>query len=605
MAGGRPKHSRDNPFNPRNRRKPTAKETKIQQQKSLAKKNKNQADERAKEKSEAKEKRPASQFFGSRRRADTSAGEQVSTTIVSEQINIDEGPYPTDNDDDVSEQINNHNDIEEVSDPADDDDDAITINCPTSNNINPNDITANLDIDEEDEAEEEDLDDDDDVPTKKKKSSNTLGLQQKYIRGLQKRIQYEVSCKFPALERPWLRQHLLENHWTTCLKDGPKIAQNLGLKQEHVFYYPRVDFWLPDLQWGPSLMPCCPNCLTNNRVDPHAFHDNHFGRIVVDQTENYYIVSRRYICKTCKERKDGIKKTMIAMAKEKNVEVEIKKVKLQYTFMGWDRRILPLFADGRGKEFPAFLTKRAGLDNSLVDWMRALFDKGPRPQALSNMLLEFHTKEFTRRNIRYERDIIAKKRINPSGVYALFGEFADKLKYNGAVPTGKYLAHVYKLYHELIREYLSKEVKKRGAERLYWDVSYKEAKHLCQYHGQPIFKGLVTAMNEIGKVRVQFHVYMDSHDQRLLLYNHSKEPTPCWDYPGRVYSSQTILKVTRNSLRKYLILFRSSNGYMTPSMTMIRKLYYHALTIRSMKMQPSPCCQSQEKLSMLSMHYEM
>ena len=119
MVGGIPKDSRENTFNPRSRRKPTVKETKIQQQKSLAKKNKNQANLRAKEKSEAKEKRPAGQFFGSRRCADTTDTEQVSTTIRLEVTK--EGPNSADSDDSVSEQINNHNNIKEVSDPADDD----------------------------------------------------------------------------------------------------------------------------------------------------------------------------------------------------------------------------------------------------------------------------------------------------------------------------------------------------------------------------------------------------------------------------------------------------------------------------------------------------
>lgn len=57
------------------------------------------------------------------------------------------------------------------------------------------------------------------------------------------------------------------------------------------------------------------------------------------------------------------------------------------------------------------------------------------------------------------------------------------------------------------------EVKKRGAEFLHWDASYKEAKHLCSYRNRPVFKGLITAMNEFGEVRIQFHIYSDSHEQ--------------------------------------------------------------------------------------------
>ena len=72
---------------------------------------------------------------------------------------------------------------------------------------------------------------------------------------------------------------------------------------------------------------------------------------------------------------------------------------------------------------------------------------------------------------------------------------------------------MYKQYAASIEGHFDREVKKRGCERLHWDASYKEAKHLSQYHGHNIFKALITGTNERGEIRVRFHVVTDGHDQ--------------------------------------------------------------------------------------------
>ena len=125
-------------------------------------------------------------------------------------------------------------------------------------------------------------------------------------------------------------------------------------------------------------------------------------------------------------------------------------------------------------------------------------------------------------------------------------DFADKEKHAGVVPAGNYFALVYKRCHKTIRTFLSKEVKKRDSRQLSWDVSYKVNKKMCQCHGQAVsfythafatfvivdacivtnmlchsvllhhlqvFKGLVTATNEYGEIRIQFYVVTDGHDQ--------------------------------------------------------------------------------------------
>jgi hypothetical protein len=136
--------------------------------------------------------------------------------------------------------------------------------------------------------------------------------------------------------------------------------------------------------------------------------------------------------------------------------------------------------------------------------MRSLFVKGVRPEALADILLENHAKRFTEEGINQENDTLFRSRGIRAPKKELIGEFGDKRKYRGLVPTGRYLAHVFKTHHVTIGPYMYKEVKKRGARFLHWDVSYKEAKHLCKYRGQPVFKGLVTARMNLVRYAFNF-----------------------------------------------------------------------------------------------------
>ncbi|KAK3279881.1 hypothetical protein CYMTET_12253 [Cymbomonas tetramitiformis] len=185
----------------------------------------------------------------------------------------------------------------------------------------------------------------------------------------------------------------------------------------------------------------------------------------------------------------------------------------QYTFMAWNSASLPQLPFGYGDQFPAFFTWRGGVDKQIVDLMRPLFDKGLRPEALSSTLLELHSKRYTRDFIRREQDLSRKRQLQPQLVADQFSSFSDPSKYGGLVPSGKYLQFVYKRYSATISDYLSKEVKKRGARRFHWDASYKECKHLGRYEGESLFKCLITGTNEVGDIRVQFHAVTDGHDQ--------------------------------------------------------------------------------------------
>ena len=126
-----------------------------------------------------------------------------------------------------------------------------------------------------------------------------------------------------------------------------------------------------------------------------------------------------------------------------------------------------------------------------------------------------HTKKYTLDYLKHERILARDSRLGSIllKTRTMFSSFGNKEGYSGLVPTGNYLSHVYKRFAASISDHLAKEIKKRGADRLHWDASYKEAMRLGQYHGESIFRALITATNHVGEIRFQFHVVTDRHDQ--------------------------------------------------------------------------------------------
>ena len=194
----------------------------------------------------------------------------------------------------------------------------------------------------------------------------------------------------------------------------------------------------------------------------------------------YFIMTRRYICYECKE-------NHARKVESGEIEPKDRDEETQYTFTPTNAVTKKLAPYGRGMEMKAVLTKDSGLDEEVLDLMRPLFNAGVRPATFSKILMELHTKEHTRMHIKSEHEITRRKhelfsqqQPAASSPPVMFSPFSDPAQYGGAVPSGKYLAAVYKQYASMIKEHYCAEVKKRGAEELNWDVSYKEAKHLCR-----------------------------------------------------------------------------------------------------------------------------
>ena len=308
-----------------------------------------------------------------------------------------------------------------------------------------------------------------------------------------------------------------KDSWWLRASSAEFVCKKLGITFYEPSYYRDIRVWLPELQWGKEATPPCPCCKSARRVGVHAWRDNHFGRRICDLTSHYFVMTCRYICHACQQDHAQVK----AAAVRAGLQIsDDPMVPPPYTFMGYDAGSTALLPHGHGLTFPAYLTHRGGVDKIIVNLMRPCFDGGLRPHGMSRMLLELHTQEhhqqYELREHLLKRDRRLSSIVTPAASCnsaALYSDFGDMSQYAGLVPTGGYLQQVYKSYGDSIAAHLHSEVKKRGAQRLHWDASYKVAKHLGKYHGESIFKSLITATNEFSEIRIQFHVVTDGHDQ--------------------------------------------------------------------------------------------
>ena len=346
-----------------------------------------------------------------------------------------------------------------------------------------------------------------------------VGVSQRYEWRFQRRLQIECSKIFPAFETKWLLDKLRRDKYCILQKDAPEIATKLGLVVGHYSYYPDIHVWLPDIRWGTECMPCCPNCKCSSNVKPHAFRANHPGRIVVGEERNAFAITRRYICGKCKEKRGQLKENIEAVAASSGVQVIVGEIQLKYTFMAWNPACMPLYPFGRGDLFPVFMTWKAAISRSLIDWMRPLYDCGVKPHRFAKIVKERHIKLHTRFHLEYEMEFKCERRLDPGLTRPEYSTFGNVLGYNGAVPTGKYFQHCYLTYHDMIRPFFDNEIKKRDADSIHWDVSYKEAKLLCKLRGEAIHHGLVTGLNQYNEIRFQFHIYTDGHNQMISALN--------------------------------------------------------------------------------------
>jgi hypothetical protein len=312
-----------------------------------------------------------------------------------------------------------------------------------------------------------------------------------FMRAIQGRLQQELNTRNECVQ--WLIPYLRENGFWIRSDCVHHLCKQLKIqyKPYQKFYYCDIHVWLPDIQF--SAKPPCPNCKHAVHVRANSWTSGHPFRRVVDIDRNYFLMSRQYLCKTCK-----------ANHKESGCT---------YTHMGYNLGSLRALPDYASLKFPAVLSHRSGMDKKVVAMLRPYMDAGGGAHSFSTMLLELHTARHAESHLAYESELKHDHGQVFTEPWPMFSAFNNKLLYDGFVPSASFVSTLYRRQHEDIRPYYDKQVKTVECSIGSMDHSHKVPAKMSLKDGNKVFNALLTVTNSIGQIRAQTLATSTSHEQ--------------------------------------------------------------------------------------------
>ena len=203
------------------------------------------------------------------------------------------------------------------------------------------------------------------------------------------------------------------------------------------FILQRRHFSPPDLfnpsffLWDPEPL-CggipCPNCMKPLQRHGEISHPRRC--VGVDLT--FFVIGYRYCCNWCIHPKSG-KRTV--------------------TFRSWDPHILSVLPPALAAEFPARMSHRSGISNTLFLWMRSCFQNGMGSKQFSDALRVQHLLAHDNLHLQYLNHLALRKSSLDSwigGKYEAFLPFDDvsprcRHEY---IPSSQWLRNMYDNYIE-------------------------------------------------------------------------------------------------------------------------------------------------------------
>ena len=120
----------------------------------------------------------------------------------------------------------------------------------------------------------------------------------------------------------------------------------------------------------------CPSCWHHLHHNGHILQPCH----VTDINSTFWMIGYCYRCHTC---------------------VHLKTKKQTITYCSWDSQILAVLPPHLAAEFPARLSHRSGISNTLFSWVRSCFAKGMEAKQISDAIWEQHLLHYNYTRLQY------------------------------------------------------------------------------------------------------------------------------------------------------------------------------------------------------------
>ncbi|KAF9000804.1 hypothetical protein BDZ89DRAFT_1170255 [Hymenopellis radicata] len=248
-----------------------------------------------------------------------------------------------------------------------------------------------------------------------------------------------------------------------------------------ILFNPRFFFWDPLLLIDILHCPTCHGKMTRHQHSTRP-------RRVVDFEDTFWLFGPRYRCIECSR-----------------------------THQSWDPEIMKMLPPQLASEFPARLSHRSGVSNTVFAIMRCCFQNGLGPKQFSDILHILHRRHYEMLEIQYLQTILSRHSSSQNGSrtyepFPPFDEKSDKGIQSG-IPSGKWCREMYDLFIEFFQLYFHQHTSMLSARVFAIDHSFKICKMLAKILGQVVFSGLLTITNEYGEIKVCDFVPTKAHSQ--------------------------------------------------------------------------------------------